>query len=117
MTSARRLAAAVGLVAGYAFSLRPRLPRWGATNEELRRPYPGAVLIPGAKRSATMAVTIDAAPSRVRPWLVQMGVDRGGWYSWDRLDNFGRLSADRIHPEWQEISVGDRFTAKPDGSE
>jgi hypothetical protein len=64
-----------------------------------------------------MAVTIDAPPSRVWPWLVQMGVDRGGWYSWDRLDNFGRRSTERIHPEWQAIAVGDRMTAKPDGSE
>lgn len=46
-----------------------------------------------------------------------MGTDRAGWYSWDRLDNFGRRSAERIHPEWQEISVGDRLAAKPDGSE
>jgi len=64
-----------------------------------------------------MAVTIDAPPPAVWPWLVQMGVDRAGWYGWDRLDNFGRRSAERIHPEWQEIAVGDRLVAKPDGSE
>ena len=40
-----------------------------------------------------------------------MGYDRAGCYSWDRLDNLGRASADRIHPEWQEIHVGDRSTA------
>lgn len=49
-------------------------------------------------------------------WLVQMGVDRAGWYSWDRLDNFGRRSAERVHPEWQAIAVGDRFIATPSGS-
>jgi proline iminopeptidase len=64
-----------------------------------------------------MAVTIDAPPSRVWPWLVQMGVDRGGWYSWDRLDDFGRRSAQRIHPEWQQISIGDRLAAMPDRSQ
>ena len=64
-----------------------------------------------------MAVTIDAPPSRVWPWLVQMGTDRAGWYSWDRLDNFGRRSAGSIHPEWQEIALGDHLAAKPDGSE
>ena len=64
-----------------------------------------------------MAVTIDAPPSRVWPWLVQMGYGRAGWYSWDRLDNFGRRSAGRIHPEWQDIAIGDRLAAKPDGSE
>jgi hypothetical protein len=104
-------------VGGYALAVRPRLLRWGATDEELRGSYPGAGLIPGATRSATMAVTLAAPPSRVWPWLVQMSVDRAGWYSWYRLDNFGLRSAARIHPEWQEISVGDRLAAKPDGSE
>jgi hypothetical protein len=100
-----------------ALAVRPRLVRRGATDEELRRAYPGADLSPGGTRSATMACTIDARPSRVWPWLVQMGTDRAGWYSWDRPDNFGRRSADRVHPEWQQIAVGDRLAAKPDGSE
>jgi hypothetical protein len=104
-------------VGAYAFAVRPRLVRWGATDDEVRRPYPGADLIPGATRSATMAVTIDAPPARVWRWLVQMGVDRAGWYSWHRLDDFGRNSVESIHPEWQHISVGDHLAAKPDGSE
>ncbi|HEY6689139.1 MAG TPA: hypothetical protein VI094_23345 [Propionibacteriaceae bacterium] len=53
-----------------------------------------------------MAVTIEAPPERVWPWLVQMGYDRAGWYSWDRLDNGGRPSVDRIYPEWQEVKLG-----------
>ena len=85
----------------------------GASDDELTSSFPGADLVPGGVRTATMAVTIDAPPSRVWPWLVQMGTDRGGWYSWDLLDNFGRRSADRIHPEWQKIDLGDRFTGKP----
>ena len=100
--------------------LRPRLLRWGATDDELRMLFPGKDLVPDGVRSATMAVTINAPPERVWPWLVQrlvqMGADRGGWYSWDRLDNFGRRSADRLHSEWQQIRVGDRLAAKPDGS-
>ena len=64
-----------------------------------------------------MAVTLDAPPSEVWPWLAQMGLNRGGWYSWDRLDNWGRRSTDRIHPEWQHIAVGDRLWAMPDGSQ
>ena len=117
MPTARPIAAAFGLVGGYVLAVRPRLLRWGATDEEVRQAFPGADLVPGATRSATMACTIGAPPSEVWPWLVQMGVDRGGWYSWDRLDNFGHRSAERIHPEWQPIAVGDRMTAKPDGSE
>lgn len=100
----------------YALVLRPRLRRWGATDEEVRQPYPGDKLIPGGMRSATMATTIDVAPEHVWPWLVQMGTDRAGWYSWDRLDNWSRVSAERIHPEWQTAKPGDRFNAMPDGS-
>jgi hypothetical protein len=110
--SGRKLGTFLGLSAGaYALLVRPRLLRWGATDEEVRQPYPGADLIPGGKRGATMAVTIGAPPARVWPWLVQMGYDRAGYYSWDYLDNLGRPSADRIHPEWQELSVGDCLTA------
>ncbi len=58
-----------------------------------------------------MAVTIDAPPTEVWPWLIQMGWDRAGWYSWDRLDNGGRRSARDVHPEWQDLSVGDRLSA------
>ncbi len=91
----------------YAAWVRPRLMRWGATDEEVAGPYPGADLIPGGQRAATMAVTIDAPPDQVWPWLVQMGGDRGGWYSWDRLDNRGRSSAREVHPEWQDLALGD----------
>jgi hypothetical protein len=115
--SARGAVAAIsGLVGIYALVVRPRLLRSGATDEEVRAEYPGADLIPGGKRGATMAVTIDAPPSAVWPWLVQMGCDRGGWYSWDRLDNAGISSAERIHPGWQDVSVGDRMLSTPSGA-
>jgi proline iminopeptidase len=54
-----------------------------------------------------MATTINAPPDQVWPWLVQLGGDRGGWYSWDHLDNGGRPSAREVHPEWQDLAVGD----------
>jgi proline iminopeptidase len=79
----------------------------GSHGEEVAGLYPGAELVPEGKRSGTMAVTIEASPEQVWPWLVQMGWDRAGWYSWDRLDNAGRPSATRVHPEWQDVEVGD----------
>jgi len=94
----------------YGALVRPRLLRWGASDDEVGGPYPGGELVPGGKRGATMAVTIDAAPGQVWPWLVQLGGDRAGWYSWDHLDNAGRPSAREIHPEWQSIALGDRVT-------
>lgn len=101
----RRKVAAVAAMAGvvYGVWVRPRLWRWGATDEEVSGPYPGAELVPGGDR----AVTIDVPPDQVWPWLVQMGGNRAGWYSWDRLDNGGRPSAEEVHPEWQDLALGD----------
>lgn len=111
MTFARKLVASAGTAtAAYGWLVRPRLARWGASDEEVAGPYPGAGIVPDGRRGPTMAVTIDAPPDRVWPWLVQLGGDRGGWYSWDRLDNAGRPSARRIHPEWQDLAVGDAVT-------
>ncbi|MFE2119156.1 alpha/beta fold hydrolase [Rhodococcus aetherivorans] len=93
----------------YGSLVRPRLVRWGATDEEVSGPFPGADLVPDGERSGAMAVTIDAPPEQVWPWLVQMGWDRGGWYSWDHLDNAGRPSAREVHPEWQDIRPGDQL--------
>jgi hypothetical protein len=107
-----RLIAGIALgIGAYTLVVRPKLLRWGATDEEVRELFPGTDLIPGGTRAPTMAITIDAPPSRVWPWLVQMGYDRAGFYSWDVLDNLGRRSADRIHSEWQSLSPGDRIKA------
>ena len=92
-----------------ACTLRARAWRWGATDDEVAGPYPGAGLVPQGKRSSTTAVTINATAEQVWPWLVQMGWGRGGWYSWDMLDNGGRRSATEVHPEWQNLAVGDQL--------
>ena len=107
---------ALAAAAAYARALRPRMLRWGATAAEVEAAYPGADVIPGGRRGATMATTIGARPSQVWPWLVQMGCDRAGWYSIDALDNGGRPSATEVHPKWQQISVGDRLASTPGGS-
>jgi proline iminopeptidase len=101
------IAGAGAAVLGYGVFVRPRLASWGATAEEISGPYPGAGIVPDGVRSGAMAVTIDAPPDQVWPWLVQLGGDRGGWYSWDHLDNAGVPSARAVHPEWQERAVGD----------
>jgi len=86
---------------------------WHATAAERRRPLPGDPLLPQVKGGATHGVTIDAPPDSVWPWLVQMGCDRAGWYSHDRLDNGGRPSADRIVPELQNTKLGDVLPSRP----
>jgi len=110
------LVSVLGLVGVYGFGVRPTLVRWGATDEEVQRPYPGAEIIAGGTRGTTMAITINAQPSAVWPWLAQMGVDRAIWYTWDYWRPWGRRSAERIHPEWQEIQIGHRMPSVPDGS-
>ena len=93
---------------------RRQMLRWGATQEEVDAHYGDEALIPGAPRASVMATTFAAPPAAVWPWLVQMGCDRAGFYSWDRLDNGGDPSADRIHPEWQDLQQGGRILAVPD---
>lgn len=112
----RRAIAAAAAVIAYHRLARPHFNALCATSEELRAAYPGDDLIPGGHRGAVMATTIAAPPRDVWPWLVQMGCDRAGFYSWDRLDNGGRPSAERIHPEWQDLAVGDRVASVRDGS-
>lgn len=100
----------------YARSVRPQMLTWGATRDEASRAYPLDELIPDADSSVwTMATTLPAPPEKVWPWLAQMGYGRAGWYSWDRLDNAGKPSADHIVPEWQDVHVGQRMTEAADG--
>ena len=73
----------------------------------------GDDLIPHPQAQATMSRLIEAPAIQVWPWLVQMGCRRGGWYSYDRLDNGGVPSARMVLPELQDIKVGDFFPATP----
>jgi hypothetical protein len=73
----------------------------------------GDPLLSSVRYQRTDERFIDAPPAQVWPWLVQMGCRRAGWYSWDRLDNGGKRSADRIVPELQTIAEGDIIPATP----
>ena len=86
---------------------------WLATKNERREKLPGDDLVSEARGSSTHAIAIDATSDDVWPWLVQMGCDRAGFYSYDLLDNAGRRSATRIVPEFQNISVGDILPSRP----
>jgi hypothetical protein len=86
---------------------RRRHLRWGATDDEVAGEMPGDELVPETSFNATRAITIDAPPEDVWPWIVQIGFGRAGFYSYDLLDNAGRPSADRILAEFQQPKVGD----------
>jgi uncharacterized protein YndB with AHSA1/START domain len=82
--------------------------RWGATDAEVVDTMPGdEILVEKASFDATRAITIDAPPQAVWPWLVQLGHGRAGWYSYDLFDNAARPSVDRVLPEYQQPAVGD----------
>ena len=67
----------------------------------------GDDLCPRPHLNATRAVTVDAAPEDIWPWLVQWGWNRAGFYSYDLLDNLGRPSSRRVLPQFQHLAVGD----------
>ncbi|MCK2217331.1 SRPBCC family protein [Actinomadura sp. ATCC 31491] len=95
--------AVTAALAAYLLFVRPRLLRWGATPEEAGEALPGDELVPRPHVVATRAVTVDAPPEAVWPWLAQMGgPPRAGWYGYDPRDEPGR-----IVPELQKIEVGD----------
>lgn len=79
---------------------------WGATAQECEAAMPGDDLVPGAQYVTTRAVTVEAPPHAVWPWLVQVGCLRAGFYSDDLLDNLGHPSAREVIPELQDLAVG-----------
>jgi hypothetical protein len=87
--------------------VRPWHMRWGATNAEVAGAMPGDEVVCRAQFNATRAITIEAPPEHVWPWITQLGYRRGGFYTYDLVDNGGERSADRIIEEYQHLEVGD----------
>ena len=100
------------IMAAWWFVVRPWARDWGSTADECGRHAPGRRLDRATRTTAsTKAITIDARPEEVWPWLVQIGRGRGGLYSIDWLDEvFGILdgpSAEEILPQFQHLEPGD----------
>jgi len=111
-------ATAIGsAAAAYIYLARPRLLRWGATDQEVDGPLPGDDLVANADVTATRAITIRVSADQVWPWIAQLGQGRGGFYSYDFLENLVGCnihSSDRIVPEWQNVAVGDEVRLAPE---
>ena len=104
------MAAVGGVLAAYNYKIRPWHLRWGATDEELTEPLPGDEIKPNATVQVTHAITIDAPARTVWKWLVQIGQGRGGFFSYDWLENVFGLqihNTEEIRPEWQTLKIGD----------
>ncbi len=100
----------------FSFLLKGWYRRWGATDAEVKSDMPGDDLVPHPKMAATRAITIQAPPADVWPWLLQFGLDRGGWYSYDLLEAMTGAagfidgqSTRRIIPELQDLKIGDKI--------
>jgi len=118
-----RVARGVGIVLGtlalavlfYVAVLRPWQLRWGATDEDLAALLPGDDVVTSPQLTATRAITVNAPPDVVWPWIVQMGSGRAGWYSLDWIDNDGRASACEVLPAFQTPGAGDKVRMMADG--
>jgi len=111
------IASTVALEQLYRRFLRGWVLTWGATAKEANQRLPGDELLAAADIVATRAIGINATPAAIWPWLVQMGPGRAGAYTYDWIENLFGLnmhSADRIHPEWQRLAIGDVLRSKED---
>jgi hypothetical protein len=110
-------ATVAGAAAAYLLVARPLQLGWGATDHESGESLTGDELLAHADLTATRAITIRASADQVWPWIAQLGQGRGGFYSYDLLENLAGCdihSADRIVPEWQAIAAGDEVRLAPE---
>jgi hypothetical protein len=98
--------------------LHPWYTNWGATAAEQEQALPGDEFIPDARTQVTRAVAIDAPPEVIWPWLMQMGVDRAGLYTYTWFENgvlrLDVTNADKIVPRWQDLKIGDIVAYTPE---
>ncbi|MCG3173753.1 MAG: hypothetical protein GMKNLPBB_01954 [Myxococcota bacterium] len=103
----RGILGAVVMLAAFAASwmvlFQEGASAWGAGESETRAEYPGDRWMPDAVLRSTRAVSIAAPPEKVWPWLMQIGQDRGGFYSYEWLENLAGSNirgVDRLIPEF-----------------
>jgi hypothetical protein len=100
----------------YPWLFRRTCLTWGATPEEVTGELPGDDLLAKPDIVTTRAITIDAPPSAIWPWLVQMGSGRGGVYTYDWIENLfglGMHSANAVLPQFQDLKQGDELPLGP----
>jgi hypothetical protein len=98
------------------YAARRYYRNWGTSKEECQTRLAGDELVGDPVIQVTEAVWIDAPLSSIWPWLLQMGQDRGGLHGYQASENVIGLrfhNADRIHPEWQQLAVGDSLRLRP----
>ena len=102
----------------YWFVFRPRQARWGAVDDEVSTSLPGDDIAPSPTTQVTHAITINAPPSAVWPWLMQMGQEKAGLYSYEWMENLVGCdihNVNEIRPEWQHTKIHDAVRLGPKG--
>jgi len=98
-------------------ALMPWMDRYGATDEEIAASLTGDELVRNPRVTYTRAVSINAAPEQIYPWIVQLGAERGGMYSYSWFETnilqCELINAEYIHQEWQNLKVGDHVKMCP----
>ena len=90
--------------------------RWGATEEECAIDLPGTEIVPHPRGGYTQAISIRASADSVWSWVAQVGQGKGGFYSYELLENLVGCNihnASRIIPEYQDVKVGDEIVMHP----
>jgi hypothetical protein len=101
------------VIALYRLVAEPWMATWGATEKEQAMPLPGDELVPEPQSTVTHAITIDAPSSAVWPWLLQLGQERGGFYSYQRLENLIGCEIHNLYeidPDLQITEIGERVS-------
>ncbi len=104
------LIAIIAVIVLLSILLTPWMDSWRTTEQERNSVLPGDDLLKDPKRIANRAVTINAKPEQIFPWLLQIGADKSGMYSYTWLENLVgcKMAKDEtIRPEWQTLQVGD----------
>ncbi|MBV8762925.1 MAG: hypothetical protein JO257_36910, partial [Deltaproteobacteria bacterium] len=104
------------LLAMYRCAWHPWFVTWGATQAEVQAALPGDELVTTVGTNTTRAITINVPATAVWPWLAQLGQDRGGFYSYEVLEDLvgtHMTNADRILPDRQQWHAGDKLWMYP----
>lgn len=110
--------AALGILAvAVTILLMPQMDRWGATPDEIRGSFTGDELVSSPRVGYTRAISINATAEEIYPWIVQLGAEKGGMYSYSAFETnilqCELINADAIHEEWQNLKVGDPMKMCP----
>ncbi len=94
---------------------RKRL-HWGTRELEATDPLPGDELVPNPNWSYTLGIDVAAPPEAVWPWIAQIGQRRGGFYSYQTLENLVGCrirNTTELLPEYQHPEVGQKVYLHP----